>query len=138
MLIGGGDQGKCKKADCGWTPSNDSSKNNVTQDPPFDSTLEGNKEKPSEEHKNFQVGNYKSPPNPIGIGLGVVVTVLGVSGLAIGIGIAFEDPPVGLLLASGSLIVTAIGAEITYRSLGDLRPPSWPDSLLNISGIKRP
>ena len=64
--------------------------------------------------------------------------MLGVSGLAIGIGIAFEDPPVGLLLASGSLIVTAIGAEITYRSLGDLRPPSWPDSLLNISGIKRP
>ena len=138
MLIGDGDQGKCKKANCGWTPSNDSSKKNVTQDPPFDSTLGGNKEKPSKEHKNFPLGKYKSPPNPIGIGLGVVVTVLGVSGLAGGIGIAFEDPPVGLLLASGSLIVTTIGAEITYRSLGDLRPPSWPDSLLNISGVKRP
>jgi RHS repeat-associated protein len=105
---------------------------------PFDSTLGGNLDKPSTGPDNSQIEKTENPPNPIGIGLGVVVMSIGVSGFAIGIGVAFEDPPVGLLLASASIVIVAFGADITYRSLGDIRPPSWPKSLLNIEGLKHP
>jgi hypothetical protein len=103
----------------------------------FDSTLGENASKePLDNHKNIQSIKSSKPPNVVGIILGGVVTLVGVAGFTIGIGVAFHDPPVGLLLASGSAFVTALGAEIVYRSLGDLRPPSWPDSLLNISGLR--
>jgi hypothetical protein len=114
------------------------SKSPVSSHPSFDSSLGGNNEKPQTERNNHQAATPDTPPNPVGIGLGVVVTLIGVSGVAIGVGVGFEDPPVGLLLASGSLVVAVFGAEITYRSFGDLRPTSWPDSLLNNKGFKRP
>jgi len=126
MLISDGDQGKCKKVNCGWTPSNDSSENNVIQDPSFDSTLGGNKEKPAEDHKNIQVGKFEpvNPPVEMLIFTGIL---LAEASIPIEFGILYTEvvilPTVALAPPLGTLLELDIGA--VGLAIADVNAAYW-------------
>jgi RHS repeat-associated protein len=126
---------------CDGGPNRNYVGSNTKLKPHFDANLGGNNENNTVKESSLEKDEQRKPPSVAGIVIGGVITVIGVAGFALGIGVAAEDPPIGLLLAGGSLVVAVFGAEIVYRSLGDLRPPSWPDSLpnwiLNIEGLKQ-
>jgi hypothetical protein len=95
------------------------------------------KEGKNNDERMTPVSKKQEPPSVFGIIAGGFVMAIGISGVAVGVGVAFEDPPLGLFLAAPSAVVAAFGAEMIYRSLGSLRPSNWPESLfLNTEGFK--
>ena len=56
--------------------------------------------------------------------------VMGGTLTVIGLGELSHLDPAGPFIAGGGGVMFALGLELTYRSLGDIRPESWPRYLL--------
>jgi hypothetical protein len=93
---------------------------NVQPMPLFDGSLGGN-------NKNATKSN---PPKWAGIIIGGGIALGGAIVAVAGLGLFAKGEIAGLFIAGAGVVLSVLGLELAYQSLGDLRPESWPDHLL--------